>query len=144
MTTFFQKRVNGIACFLILATIASGCASYQIPSRAAYHPGKSMEQQNADHYACMAYAKDRTGYDPTGSAVSGGVGGGLGGAAAGAALGAIIGAILGRPAFGAAMGAAGGALGGATAGGASELNKMHDLWTRQYSVCMRSKGYTVE
>ena len=30
------------------------------------------------------------------------------------------------------------------AGGMSELERMHQLFTKQYSVCMRAKGYVVE
>ena len=134
-----------MALLTLAVLVLSACASYQIPARAAYHPAKPMAQQDADHNECLAFAKGRTGYDPATSAVGGGLTTGVIMGAIGAGLGAALGAATGGGAgTGAAIGGAIGGLGGAAAGGATEMERMHQLFTKQYSVCMRSKGYTVE
>lgn len=129
---------------VVAVLLFTGCASYTMPARAAFHPTKPMEQQEADHAACWAFAKGRTGYEPASSAASGAAIGGFLSALAGAALGAALGAATGgSPGTGAAIGATAGIPIGAAAG-ATEMQRMHDLFTKQYSVCMRAKGYVVE
>ena len=135
-----SKRVLRCGAVLTLLVLAlNGCASYQIPARAAYHPTKLMPQQDADHAECLAFAKARTGYDPTTSAAQGAAIVGVIGALAGAAGGALLGG--GR---GAAVGAGmGGILGGAV-GSTTEMQRLHANFSSHYSVCMRAKGYIVE
>lgn len=136
----FRSTAVGVLALLAI----TGCASYGMPARAAYHPAKPMVQQDADHNECWAFAKARTGYDPTTAGGGGALTTGLLMGAAGAALGAIVGSTQGRTGTGAAIGAGVGGIGGAVAGGMSELDRMHQLFTKQYSVCMRAKGYVVE
>lgn len=140
-----RQFIRSAAVALLAVLALTACASYQMPARAAYHPTKSMAAQDADHSECWAFAKARTGYDPATAGGSGalttGVLMGLAGAALGAALGA---ATKGGAGTGAAIGAGVGGIGGAVVGGTSELDRQHQLFTKQYSVCMRAKGHIVE
>jgi len=137
--------LSTVVLTLVAALILSGCASYRLPARAAFHPSLPPEQQAADRAYCEAHAKQVTGYDPVRSPAEGAAIGalllGAVGAAAGAAGGAATG---GSPGRGAATGAVIGGVGGGLAGGAGEAQRMHDLYTKEYSVCLRAKGYIVE
>lgn len=142
--TMSQKCLRHGAVLTLVVLFLNGCASYQIPARAAYHPSKLMPQQDADRAECIAFAKARTGYDPVTAAAQGGVIAGLIGAITGAATGAAVGAVSGGAGSGAAaLGAIGGGI-GALWGGSVEMQRMHKLFTSEYSVCMHAKGYTLE
>lgn len=139
-----RQIIQRVAIALLAAMGTAACVSYQMPARAAYHPTKPMVQQDADHSECWNFAKARTGYDPATAGGSGALTTGVLLGAAGAALGAIIGSTQGRTGAGAAIGAGVGGIGGAVTGGLSELDRQHQLFTKQYSVCMRAKGHIVE
>lgn len=130
--------------------------------------GQSAEQQKADEGACLSWAKERTGFDPTApmqntssppserepttSAGQGALRGALGGLA--------IGAITGNAGRGAAIGAGTGAL----VGGVRRQDQIersddrYDAWAdqqeaqyresqnefnRAYATCLQGRGYTV-
>jgi len=130
--------------------------------------GQSAEQQSQDEGACLSWAKERTGFDPTApmqatsapppqqapttSAGRGALRGALGGLA--------IGAIAGDAGKGAAIGAASGAL----VGGVRRHEQVErsydqqDAWedeqaaryresqndfNRAYATCLQGRGYTV-
>lgn len=125
--------------------------------------GQSQEQQNQDHSACSAWAREQTGVDPTQLSEStlsasqpspqGGV---LRGAAGGAALGAVGGAIGGNAGEGAAIGAGVGALTGlfrrarseeqaqqANAQANAQEQRQLQLYYQAWTACMEGRGYTV-
>lgn len=130
--------------------------------------GQSAEQQSQDEGACMSWAKERTGFDPTApmqttsapppqqaattSAGRGALRGALGGLA--------IGAIAGDAGKGAAIGAASGALIGGVRRHDQVQNsyEQQDAWAQQqaaqyqesqnefnraYATCLQGRGYTV-
>lgn len=109
----------------------------------------------------MRTARDMTGFDPMATATATTAppptqGGAVRGAARGAAMGAAVGAVgRGSASTGAAVGAAsGGLMGGmrrADSGAqqqqwaqqeAANYQRNRDEWTRAFSACMRSRGYT--
>ena len=134
-----KKFLRHGAALTLIVFVFTGCASYQIPARAAYHPSKLMPQQDADHAECLAFAKGRTGYDPTTSAAQGAAITGIIGALAGAAGGALLAG--GR---GAGIGAGLGGIVGGAAGSTTEMQRLHANFSSHYGVCMRAKGYVVE
>jgi PAB1-binding protein PBP1 len=130
--------------------------------------GQSAEQQKTDEGACMSWAKEQTGFDPTApmqatsapppqqapttSAGRGALRGALGGLA--------IGAIAGDAGKGAAIGAASGALVGGVRRHDQVQNsyEQQDAWAqeqaaqyqqsqnefnRAYATCLQGRGYTV-
>ena len=130
--------------------------------------GQSAEQQQADEGACMSWAKERTGFDPTApmqttspppsqqepttSAGKGALRGALGGLA--------IGAIAGDAGKGAAIGAASGALIGGVRRHdqversydqqddwedeqAARYQESQNEFNRAYATCLQGRGYTV-
>jgi len=130
--------------------------------------GQSAEQQKADEGACMSWAEERTGFDPTApmqatspppqqqeptsSAGKGALVGALGGLA--------VGAITGNAGRGAAIGAGTGALvGGVRRHDQIERSEdQQDAWedqqaaqyresqnefNRAYATCLQGRGYTV-
>jgi len=130
--------------------------------------GQSAEQQNEDEGACLAWAKERTGFDPTApmqatspppqqedptaSAGKGALVGALGGLA--------VGAITGNAGRGAAIGAGTGALVGGVRRHeqveraydqqedwedeqASQYREAQDEFNRAYATCLQGRGYTV-
>ena len=144
-----MKKFFKLMALAVLPIFAVSCAgmmkSYNLPARAAYHPKKSPEEQKIDIVACKQNASDYAGgYDPDKAATSGAIAEGLFGAALGAAVGAITGGIWGSSGSAAIGGAAIGGGGGVLHGAQGELGRMHDLYTKQYSVCVRSKGYLTE
>jgi hypothetical protein len=124
----------------------AGCASSgpQAPLAAYPAKGQSPEQQARDSNECQAWARQQTGYDPTGETAKGAGIGALIGAAAGAATGAAVGAATGGGAGrGAATGAVIGGVGGAAGGGAYQYAKSREGYERAYAACMQGRGYTV-
>jgi hypothetical protein len=123
---------------------AAGCAPMQ-PNVYAYpQKGQSGEQQSRDENECQAWAKQKTGFDPTTDTAKGVGLGALIGAVGGAAAGAVIGAAAGSPGTGAAVGAAAGGLGGAAVGGGVGYTKNKDGYDRAWAACMSGKNYTVK
>lgn len=130
--------------------------------------GQSAEQQKTDEGACLSWAKDRTGFDPTApmqvtsappqqqeptsSAAKGALVGALGGLA--------VGAITGNAGRGAAIGAGTGALVGGVRRHdqvedsydqqddwedeqAARYRESQDEFNRAYATCLQGRGYTV-
>jgi len=156
---------------LIIAT----CLAFALVSTAAtaklmVYPskGQSAEQQKSDEGACMAWASEQTGFDPTAplqastpppqsqqpttSAAKGAVRGALGGV--------VVGAIAGDAGKGAAIGAASGALVGGVRRHeqvqsanaqqdawaqqqAAQYQQLQDDFNRAYATCLQGRGYTV-
>ncbi len=130
--------------------------------------GQSAEQQSQDEGACLSWAKERTGFDPTApmqatsapppqqapttSAGRGALRGALGGLA--------IGAIAGDAGKGVAIGAASGALVGGVRRHeqverscdqqdawedeqAAQYRESQNEFNRAYATCLQGRGYTV-
>ena len=134
-----------LAIFSVFFLTSCSMRSYSMPDRAAYRANTPKEVQDKDDTECKQFASERTGgYDPNQAAMSGAVTEGVIAGAAGAALGAIFGSFWGQAGSGALGGGATGLAGGGLHGAKGELERMHSLYTRQYSVCMRSRGYMVE
>lgn len=130
--------------------------------------GQSQDQQDLDHFQCINWATEQSGFDPmqTPQATApppgeGSTGPGVvGGAAGGAALGAIGGAIAGNTGRGAAIGAVGGGLLGGLRSNrqrdnqarerqqwesqqAAQYQRGRDGFNRAFTGCMEARGYTV-
>lgn len=123
--------------------------------------GQSQDQQDKDEFQCIRIARDQTGFDPmatpTATRARPETGGGVGrGAIGGALLGTAVGAIAGDTRRGAGIGAAsGGLLGGMrrndsrrqqdqwAAEQAGIYQADRERWTRAFTACMQSRGYTV-
>lgn len=159
-----MRKVAISACLaLVLASSAAAAKVMVYPSN-----GQSAEQQKADEGACLSWASEQTGFDPTApfqptsapppqqapttNAAKGAFRGALGGLA--------IGAIAGDAGKGAAIGAGTGML----FGGVRQQNQMQqsaaqqDAWAQQqaaqyqqsqddfnraYATCLQGRGYTV-
>lgn len=153
----------GLAVSLALPALDAAAGLYVYPSG-----GQSAEQQTLDEGACLKWASDQTGFDPTApiqtteapppsQAPTTSAGRGL---LRGALLGTAVGAISGNAGRGAAIGAGTGAL----VGGVRSHNQMasssaqQDAWAQQqaaqyaesqnnynqaYTTCLRGRGYTV-
>jgi predicted lipid-binding transport protein (Tim44 family) len=126
--------------------------------------GQSAEQMDQDKYACYAWARDQTGYDPLSSSSAGtapapqsSVGGGV---AKGALIGGLSGLAIGAIADDAGKGAAIGAVGGGVIGGLRRSNQnqqaeqaqqqqaaaasaQRDNYNRNYAACLEGRGYSV-
>jgi hypothetical protein len=123
--------------------------------------GQDQEQQDMDEFQCIRISRDRTGFDPmaTPTATTRAPetqGGAVGGAARGALLGTAVGAVSGNAGRGLRTGAAaGGLMGGMRR---ADSNARQDQWareetanyqrnranwTRAFTACMESRGYTV-
>ena len=148
---------------MILTSTATAAGLVVYPSK-----GQSAEQQKSDEGACMSWASDQTGFDPTApmkttsapppdqepttSAAQGALRGALGGL--------VIGAIAGDAGKGAAIGAGTGAL----VGGVRRHDQVEDNYDRQddwaqqqaeqyrqlqndfnraYATCLQGRGYAV-
>jgi len=152
-----------VALAVALAGPASAQGPYVYPEK-----GQSPEQQNADEGACMAWAKQQTGFDPmrtpppsqAAPQQKSTVGGAARGALGGAALGAIGGAIAGDAGEGAAIGAVTGTLfGGARTHRENSQSQQQaqqqaqqqqqayqyaqSEFNRAFGACMAGRGYTV-
>lgn len=141
-----MKRVGAWLVMFTFAIAVTGCATTQQPGYYAYpQRGQTAEQLSRDQFECQNWARQQSGYDPSGAETAKGAGvgavlGALGGAAAGAAIGAATGGGAGR---GAAIGAATGGIGGAVIGGGSTYAQSKDGYDRAYAACMTGRGYTV-
>jgi hypothetical protein len=123
--------------------------------------GQDQDQQDMDEFQCIRIARDLTDFDPmatpTAETSAPQTQGGAGrGAARGAALGAAVGAVGGNAGRGARRGAAGGGVMGGMRRADSNAQQQQwareeaanyqanrDNWTRAFSACMESRGYTV-
>lgn len=123
--------------------------------------GQDQDQQDMDEFQCPRIARDQTGFDPMATprattAPPEQQGGAVGGAARGALLGTAVGAVTGNTRRGAAAGAVGGGLMGGMR--RADSNAQRDQWaqqesanyqrnrsnwTRAFTGCMESRGYTV-
>ena len=152
-----------VSCMMMLTSTAMAAGVIVYPSK-----GQSADQQKADEGACLSWASDQTGFDPTApmkatsappptqepttNAAKGALRGALGGLA--------IGAITGNAGKGAAIGAGTGAL----VGGVRHQNQVQDnyedqdAWAqeqaqqyqqsqndfnRAYATCLQGRGYAV-
>lgn len=128
---------------LLAVALLSGCAGLNRPRTFAYPvQGQDPSQQSRDYAACEAWARNQTGYDAAGAAVTGGVTG----VVVGATIGAIFGAILCAPIRAAGECAAlGAAIGGATGGmrlAAANVDARRAEFTRAFQTCALAKGYS--
>jgi len=155
---------------IIAATLALAVISTAATAKLMVYPskGQSAEQQKSDEGACMGWASQQTGFDPTAplqptsapppqqqpttSAGRGALRGALGGLA--------IGAIAGDAGKGAAIGAGAGLLFGGVRHHEQVQNSyaQQDAWAQQqaahyqqsqddfnraYATCLEGRGYTV-
>lgn len=123
--------------------------------------GQDGEQQELDEFQCLRLAREQTGFDPMATprattAAPQQRGGVVGGAARGALLGTAIGAATGNTRRGLQTGAAGGGvIGGLQRADsnaqrdqwareeAANYRRERERWTRAFTACMESRGYTV-
>ncbi|MDH3903235.1 MAG: glycine zipper family protein [Xanthomonadales bacterium] len=155
---------------LFAASLMIMLSSTAIAAKVIVYPagGQSAEQQQSDEGACLSWAKEQTGFDPTApmqttspppeysepttSAGRGALRGALGGLA--------IGAIAGNAGKGAAIGAGTGALVGGVRRHeqterayeeqdawaqqqAAEYQQSQNQFNRAYATCLEGRGYTV-
>lgn len=158
-----RKSIIAVCLALALASTAATAKLMIYPSQ-----GQSAEQQQADEGACMSWASDQTGFDPTAPFQASTpppqtqqptTGAGRG-ALRGAAGGVVIGAIAGDAGKGAAIGAATGALVGGVRRHeqsqnanaqqeawaqqeAAKYQQLQDDFNRAYATCLQGRGYTV-
>jgi hypothetical protein len=158
-----QRLIITASLSMLLASSAWAAGLMVYPSK-----GQSAEQQKADEGACMAWAREQTGFDPTApmeatsapppqqapttNAAKGALRGALGGL--------VVGAIAGDAGKGAAIGAGTGAL----VGGVRHHDQVQDSYAQQeawaqqqaaqyqqrqndfnraYATCLQGRGYTV-
>jgi hypothetical protein len=143
------KWVVGVA--MALAGCAWAAAPIVYPAK-----GQGAPQQEKDEGECYAWAKKKTGIDPTKvSAAPAPAGPAVGGGerVAGAVGGAVVGGLIGD-----SSGAAAGAAVGMMAGGAKARQKQKaeqqaaqaqvqgtlDTFNRAYGACLEGRGYTVK
>ena len=127
-----MKRMGVWLVLIVFGVAVTGCATSTQPGYYAYpKPGQTVEQFNRDQYECQAWARQQSGYDPSGAET-----------AKGAGVGAVLGA-LGGAAAGAAIGAATGGIGGAVIGGGHTYAQGKDGYDRAYAACMTARGYVV-
>ena len=155
---------------LIAASLTIALQSTAMAGAVIVYPagGQSAEQQRSDEGACMSWAKEQTGFDPTApmeatspppdydeptaSAGRGALHGALGGL--------VVGAITGHPGRGAAIGAGTGAVVGDVRrrDQTERADDEQDAWedqqaaryqesqnefNRAYATCLQGHGYTV-
>ncbi len=152
----------GAAALLLTFTLQAGQV-FVYPAK-----GQSKDQQKQDEGACMSWASDQTGFNPTApmqptsppppqSAPTSSAGKGL---LKGALVGVTVGAIAGDAGKGAAIGAASGALVGGMSKNQQQQQQAQQqkAWSdqqaanyaqqqanfnRAYTVCLQGRGYTV-
>lgn len=140
--------VRGVAGVLVIAVVASGCATVPSGPSVMVLPGsgKNFEQFQMDDGACRQWASQQTGSTPGQTATESTVGGAAIGTLLGAAAGAALGAAAGNAGVGAAAGAGVGLLGG-TAVGASRGDayggSVQRRYDQAYIQCMYAKGNQV-
>jgi hypothetical protein len=127
---------------LLGLAMLTGCAGLNRPATYVYPmAGQSPGQQADDSETCERWARQQTGYDAAGAAISGAVTGIL----IGAALGAIVGAIICAPIHASGECAGWLALGGAAItaprGAAYNIDARRAQFTRTFEVCAMAKGY---
>lgn len=123
--------------------------------------GQDQDQQDMDEFQCIRIARDRTGFDPMATPTATTrrpetEGGAVQGAARGALLGTATGAIMGDTGRGLRAGAAaGGLMGGMRRQDsnsrqqrwaqeeAANYQRNRNNWTRAFTACMESRGYTI-
>lgn len=123
--------------------------------------GQDQDQQDMDEFQCLRIARDQTGFDPMATprattAAPQQQGGAVGGAARGALLGTAIGAATGNTRQGLRAGAVGGGLMGGMRRADSNAQRdqwaqqesanyqrNRNNWTRAFTGCMESRGFTV-
>jgi hypothetical protein len=154
---------------LIGTVILAPSATAQQPKMMIYpSKGQSPQQEQADKGACMEWATQQSGFNPTDALepssapppaqapqASGGKG-----MVRGAALGTAVGAIAGNTGEGAAIGAAAGLLFGHmrqrdemqkqqqqqqawASQQANSYTQKQDAFNRAYTACLQGRGYTV-
>ncbi len=151
-----MRILIALIVFFALAPPAKAQEFFVFPNE-----GQSQDQQDQDEFQCIRIARERTGFDPmaTPTATSRAPatqGGAVGGAARGALLGTAVGAIAGNTGRGAGAGAAaGGLLGGMRRRDSNRQQQQwaqeeagtyrrdRNNWTRAFTACMESRGYTV-
>lgn len=140
-----MKRIGASLVALVFGMTVAGCATTEQPGYFAYpQRGQSPEQISRDQYECQEWAKQQSGFDPSGAETAKGAGvGAVVGAVIGTAAGAAIGAATGSAARGAAIGAATGGIGGALSGGSGAYARNKDGYDRAYAACMTARGYVV-
>ena len=154
---------GGLAVVLAVAALDAVASVYVYPAQ-----GQTAEKQNEDEGACLKWASEQTGFDPTAplqttsappqtQAPTTGAGKGL---LRGALLGTAVGAIAGDAGKGAAIGAGSGLLIGGVRGRhqVAAAEAQQDAWAQQqadhyaqsqhefnqaYATCLRGRGYTV-
>jgi YMGG-like Gly-zipper len=161
------NRASALAMVLALAAAPTLAKDFFIYAQ----KGQSAEQQEADEFECLKWAKQQSGFDPmnaasttttaTGQPPQVSEGGTVKGAARGAAVGAIGGAIAGDAGKGAAIGAGTGAAVGTMRRRDAERRQAteqqqrqqqarssssaaHASFNRAYTACMEGRGYTVK
>ncbi len=123
--------------------------------------GQDQDQQDMDEFQCIRIARDRTGFDPMATPTATTrrpetEGGAVQGAARGALLGTATGAIMGDTGRGLRAGAAAGGLVGGmrrqdsnarqqrwAQEEAANYQRNRNNWTRAFTACMESRGYTI-
>lgn len=140
--------VRGIAGALVIALVASGCATVPSGPSVMVLPGvgKSFEQFQGDDSVCRQWAMQQTGTSPGQAATESTVGGAAIGTLLGAAAGAALGAAAGNAGVGAAAGAGIGLLGGTAVGagrGDAAGGSVQRRYDQAYIQCMYAKGNQV-
>ncbi|MCZ7624817.1 MAG: hypothetical protein C3F12_11645 [Candidatus Methylomirabilota bacterium] len=140
-----MKRAGVWLVLLTFGISVAGCATTERPGYYAYpQKGQTAEQISRDQYECQEWAKQQSGFDPSGAETAKGAGvGAVVGAVVGTAAGAAIGAATGSAGRGAAIGAATGGIGGALSGGSGAYARNKDGYDRAYAACMTARGYVV-
>ena len=159
---FNLKICAVVSLTVLLGSTVQAAQVYVYPAK-----GQSKDQQKKDEGACLSWASEQTGFNPTApmptskpppqTAPTSSAGKGL---LKGALVGVTVGAIAGDAGKGAAIGAASGAL----VGGMSKQQQQQQqaqqqqAWANQqaanyaqqqanfnraYSVCLQGRGYTV-
>ncbi len=151
-----MRVLIALIVFFALAPPAKAQEFFVFPNE-----GQSQDQQDQDEFQCIRIARERTGFDPMAtptatSAAPATRGGAVRGGARGALLGTAVGVIAGNTGRGAAIGAAGGGLMGGMRRRdsnrqqqqwgqeqAANYQSNRNNWTRAFTACMESRGYTV-
>ena len=151
--------MSTVIVFFALTTVAGAQEWFIFPNE-----GQDQDQQDLDEFQCIRIATERTGFDPMATPTATSAAPATqGGVVRGGARGAVLGTAVGAVASG-SSGARRGLRTGATAGGLmggmarADSNARQDQWareqaanyqrnrnnfTRAFTACMESRGYTV-